>query len=406
MAKSNHTEIGYHALTSTDCRQLKSGTLADKQCAGLRLSANKSGQRRWIYRRLVNGKLKQETLGYFPKMSLAEARDEWQGRRTEMAKDGDPLDKDIYTVRELCRDYIDGYAKKLKRSWKEDERQLWLDVVPGWDTRPAAEITRMDVINLIEDVAKRGDRVAGLLLAVSRKAWNHALTRKDEINNNPWARLKVIKGVCMDAGERVVVEEKLVRCLIDGKDESDLRVFLDKLPTAPMSDDTRDILHLQLLTASRKGEVCEMRWSEVDLAEGVWTIPPEKTKNKQRHKVMLPDQAVDLLEARKGKQGYVFASRAACGHIRGDSVNETLSRCMKHFKLDHFTPHTLRHTTVTGLSMQGCPEVIIARIANHKRTSITSRYDHNPHDADARVWLQVWADHLDESEAEEVLQHG
>jgi len=401
MADSN-----YHTLTANDCRYLKTGTLADKQCPGLRLVANKSGGRRWVYRRTVNDGLKQETLGYYPKMSLTEARAEWQDRRTQIDKGGDPLDQEVYTVRQLCRDYVDGYAKRLKRSWKEDERQLWLDVVPEWGTRPAASITRTEVINRVEDVAKRGDRVAGLLLAVTRKAWNHALTRKDEISSNPWSRLKVIKGVCMDVDERVSVEEKTVRCLIDGKDESDLRVFLDKLPTAPMSDDTRDILHLQLLTASRKGEVCDMEWSDVNLKDGTWTIPPEKTKNKQRHRVMLSEQAVDLLEARKGRKGYVFASRAKCGHVRGDSVNETLSRCMKHFNLDHFTPHTLRHTAITGLSMQNCPEVVIARIANHKRTSITSRYDHNPHDADARVWLQVWADHLDEDEAEEVLHHG
>jgi integrase len=75
---------------------------------------------------------------------------------------------------------------------------------------------------------------------------------------------------------------------------------------------------------------------------------------------------------------------------------------MPHFGLVHFTPRTLRHTAVTGLSMQKCPEVVIARIANHKRTTITSRYDHNPHDDEARVWLQVWADHLDEIEADNV----
>jgi integrase len=390
MAESN-----YRAISDADCRKLKAGTIADKQCAGLRLVANKAGLRRWVYRRQVNGKLKQETIGFYPTMTLKEAREEWQDRRTQTAKEGDPLSVEVYTVRQLCRDYIDGYAKNLKRSWKEDERQLWLDIVPGWGTRPAAEITRTDVINLLEDVAKRGDRVAGLLLAVARKAWNHAIDRRDEINSNPWMRLKIVKGVCMNVDAKVSVEEKPTRCLINGKDESDLQGFLDKLPTAPMSDDTRGILHMQLLTACRKGEVCEMAWPDVNLKTAIWTIPPEKTKNKTEHRVMLPNQAVALLESRKGRKGYVFASRAAGGHIRGDSVNDTLSRCIPHFKLEHFTPHTLRHTVVTGLSNLGCPEVVIARIANHKRTSITSRYDHNPHDDEAREWLQVWADHLE-----------
>jgi integrase len=222
------------------------------------------------------------------------------------------------------------------------------------------------------------------------------------------ARLKVVKGVCMDAGAKVKVESKVARCLIDGKDESDLRVFLRKLPTAAMSADTRDILHLQLLTASRKGEVCDLEWCDVNLKSRVWTLPAEKAKNKETHRVMLSDQAVALLEARMGRRGYVFASRAKCGHIRGDSVNETLSRCMKDFKLAHFTPHALRHTAITGLSIQGCPEVVIARIANHKRTTITSRYDSNTFDEEASKWLQTWADHLDEIAADnvEVLHAG
>ena len=235
-----------------------------------------------------------------------------------------------------------------------------------------------------------------LLLAVCRKVWNYALPRDNDIIANPFARLKVIKGVCMDAGEKVSIEQKPTRCLINGRDESDLKVFLAKLPTAPMHQDTRDILMLQLLTACRKGEVCEMSWDDINLRSGVWTIPPEKTKNKTEHRVMLPQQALELLKGREGRKGYTFASRSNVGHIRGDSVNQTITTCLDHFGIKPWVPHTLRHTAITGLSMQGCPEVVIARIANHKRSSITSRYDHNPHDDEAREWLQKWADYLDE----------
>ena len=51
-----------------------------------------------------------------------------------------------------------------------------------------------------------------------------------------------------------------------------------------MRDSIKDILLLQLLTASRKGEVCVIRWDEVDLDdEDVWVVPEAKAKNEQEH---------------------------------------------------------------------------------------------------------------------------
>ena len=405
MAADNST--GYHPLTANECRYLKEGFVADAQCPGLRLVANKTGQKRWVYRRQEGGKLKQETFGYYPKLSLTEAREQWQDLRGKRNRGEAITEAPEYTVKALCLDYIKGYAQKLKRSWKEDERQLWLDIVPVWGERQASSITRPEVISHIEAVATRGDRVAMLLLAVCRKVWNYALPRDNDVIGNPFARLKVIKGVCMDVDERVRVEERPARCLINGRDERELQVFLAKLPTAPMHQDTRDILLMQLLTACRKGEVCEMHWEDINLQSGVWTIPPEKTKNKVEHRVMLPKQALALLKGREGREGFVFASRSNVGHIRGDSVNQTVTFCLSHFGIKPWVPHTLRHTAITGLSMQGCPEVVIARIANHKRSSITSRYDHNPHDDEAREWLQRWADHLDGITADgEEVSHG
>jgi integrase len=316
----------------------------------------------------------------------------WQQTRPRLDRGETPVEEEQpYTVKQLCTDFIEGYARKLKRSWNEDERQLWKDIIPLWGHRPAKNITRADAYDLLTEVADRGDRVAQLLLAVSRKAWNHAMPRHPELIINPFARLKVVGGVVMDADTRVPVIEREARYL----DDAELGAFLRTLPGAPMMRVIKDILRLQLLTASRKGEVCTMEWAEVNLEKGVWVQPPEKTKNRRRHRVMLSRQAMDLLRAQPVTPRYVFASGSACGHVRGDSVNEALSRCMKHFDLDHFTPHALRHSVVTGLSFLRCPEIILSRLANHRTGSITARYNHNPMDQEALDWLQRWADHLD-----------
>ena len=56
-----------------------------------------------------------------------------------------------------------------------------------------------------------------------------------------------------------------------------------------------DALRFTILTASRQLEVREMRWREVDLASGVWTIPADRYKTRREHLVPLSPEALRLL---------------------------------------------------------------------------------------------------------------
>ena len=52
-----------------------------------------------------------------------------------------------------------------------------------------------------------------------------------------------------------------------------------------------------ILTAGRTGEVLGAQWSEINLAERVWTIPAERMKAGKEHRVPLSDAALRVLEA-------------------------------------------------------------------------------------------------------------
>jgi integrase len=56
-------------------------------------------------------------------------------------------------------------------------------------------------------------------------------------------------------------------------------------------------LELTILTACRSGEVLGARWSEIDLAKRVWTIPASRTKRDKEHTVPLSDASTAVLEA-------------------------------------------------------------------------------------------------------------
>jgi integrase len=62
-------------------------------------------------------------------------------------------------------------------------------------------------------------------------------------------------------------------------------------------------IKLLFLTAQRRDEVAAMRWSEIELAGGMWTLPRERSKNDKAHEVPLAPLAVDLLQSLPRRDG-------------------------------------------------------------------------------------------------------
>jgi integrase len=178
--------------------------------------------------------------------------------------------------------------------------------------------------------------------------------------------------------------------------DAELRVlfsWLDK--AARLSRTVRDALALELLTAARSGEVVAMEWPEVDLERAIWTQPKTKTKNRRAHRVMLPPQAVALLQARQGLHPrWVFPSRHDA-HVRQKALGVAQFEVRDACPVKDWTVHDLRRTALTGLARLGCPRVIQDRIGNHVDRSVAAIYDRHTYDDEARAWLETWANHLE-----------
>jgi integrase len=56
-------------------------------------------------------------------------------------------------------------------------------------------------------------------------------------------------------------------------------------------------LEFTILTAARSGEALGARWDEINLAERIWIVPPERMKAAKEHRVPLSDAAVAVLQA-------------------------------------------------------------------------------------------------------------
>jgi hypothetical protein len=159
-----------------------------------------SGVKSWVFIYTYGGRKRRMTLGDYKAMSLAEARIK-HGDAYKMLKseDKDPAhvqklekieNRNSSTVNGLIEEYIEKWAMPRKRSWKEDKRLLDRDVKPIWGKRKAKDITKRDVVILLEDIVKRGAPIAAnRTFACIRRMFNFAVER-DIITGTPCTTIK------------------------------------------------------------------------------------------------------------------------------------------------------------------------------------------------------------------------
>jgi integrase len=142
---------------------------------------------------------------------------------------------------------------------------------------------------------------------------------------------------------------------------------LDAFPTA-----AADAIRLRLLLGQRGDETANMRWDELDLNAGVWSLPRPRTKNRRPHAVALPPTAIALLKRRRKavaeSEPRVFPAltltsddHKALSAIRGD-----------------YEWIDLRRTVATRLAELGHGETTIGRVLNHAKFGVTGKH-YNQH---------------------------
>jgi len=352
----------------------------DEKVPGLALRVTPNGAKSWTVRYRHRGRLRRLTLGSASVIPLVKAREHVRDLLHEASKGADPATekqagRKAETIGDLAALYIEKWAKLRKRSWKADDNLLRNKVLPTWQHRAIADITRQDVRGLVEDIAEAGAPiVANRVAALLSKMFAFALDR-DLVQASPAVRIP--RPGQEHARDRVLTEDEL-RSLWQ---EFDL---LDK----PMAA----FYKLRLLTAQRGGEVMSMRWHDLDLSTAWWTIPAEVSKNKLAHRVPLSRTAVTLIEAlRTAAMNTVFvlgaASRTKGAGARGKRQQ---SEAAATFTVPDFRGHDLRRTAASMMASGGIPRLTISKILNHVERSITAVYDRHSYDAEKRAALDWW----------------
>ena len=286
---------------------------------------------------------------------------------------------------ELAAEFIERHAKPNTRDWRKTEYLLQRDALPFWATRPIREITRQDVIQLIDRVADRGARIhANRVLAAVRVLFNWALSRGVIEAASPAAGVK--------APSTEVVRERVLN-------EDELREVWRAADTIPYP--FGPFFKLLILTAQRRVEVAGMRWSEIDESRALWTIPGDRAKNGRAHEVPLSSPALDILRSipRVEDVHLVFTTNGQTP-ISGFSKAKLRLDQASGVGLadrDEWRVHDIRRSVTTFMAEMGIAPHVVDKLLNHVSGSIrgvAAVYNRHSYTDERRRALDAWAHRL------------
>lgn len=133
----------------------------------------------------------------------------------------------------------------------------------------------------------------------------------------------------------------------------------------------RPYIEVALQTGARRGELCGLRWTDVDMRTRSVAFP--KTKNGERRNVPMTETLHRLLQSLPrplDQKALVFPALSA------DAVTIGFGRLAKALNLSNLKFHDLRHDVASTLTMAGVPQRSVMEILGHKDPRMTLRYQH------------------------------
>ena len=137
------------------------------------------------------------------------------------------------------------------------------------------------------------------------------------------------------------------------------------------------LVAVALHTGLRRSEQFNLRWRDVDFANGVLTIP--RSKHGEVRRVPMNETVRDILAALPSRMRSPFVFASATGGTPLDSqnfVNRVFVKALRGARIDDFTWHCLRHTFASRLVMAGVDLRTVQELLGHKTMAMTLRYAH------------------------------
>ena len=337
----------------------KEYTVWDSRVAGLGVRVRATGGKSYVLFRKTGTVLRRISLGPTMLKSVVEVRRELEKR--------EPNEKPVRQVRPrrsvpVLRDFVAGPWKeahfdRYRPSTQRSVRvRLESRILPAFGSKRLDRISPAAVRRWFDRHSRTAPGSANEGLGILRRIMRFAVAH-GHVKADPTRGIRLNRGKKLS---RFLSREEIAR----------LHKVLDEHALKGRRQQA-DIIRLLLLTGCRKGEILNLRWSEVD--GDMLSLGDGKTGPRR---VPLNTPARRILERQpRGGSVFVFPSPRDPARPRTGELS-LWHRVGREAGIEDCRLHDLRHTLASQAVMNGVPVPVVSRLLGHSRVSMTLRYAH------------------------------
>jgi integrase len=345
---------------------------------GLALRVSLGGAKSFVLFYRHRNKLSRVTLGRWPEVSLADARERWRKTREAVAKGEDPAPRpdkpNALAFEHVVEEWLrrDVAPRNKAASARRVGQLVEFDMLPAWRGRHIGDITSKDVIAVLDAITDRGAVVK------ARRVYAH-LHRMFK-----WCKGRgLVVNHPMEGMEKPGSEKSRERALTD----AELTAVWHSCDAGPFGN----IVKMLILTGARREEIGQLKWSEIQ-GDQIY-LEGNRTKNGLPHIIPLTKPALDLLASVPRIVGHEHVFTAGDDKpVSGWS--RAKSRLDKASGVKEWRVHDLRRTLAVGMQKLGIGLQVVESILGHtagSRAGIVGVYQTHNFAREKREALDAWS---------------
>jgi integrase len=351
----------------------------------LRLGSGGKVMRSWIVQYRRAGATRRILLGSAEVVGAEAARVAAKKLLAKVALGEDPqaerIDrrgKDKLSLRSVVDEYLAAKERDVRpRTFRELKRYLTGSFFKPLHAIPVDTVTRRDVAARLVAITREHGSIVAARARAALSTFFVWTMQMGMVENNPI--IGTIQPKDGKPRERVLSDNELASIWRACKD-----------------DDYGRIVRLLILLGARRQEIGGLRWSELDLDNGRWLLPAQRSKNGRGHELPLMPMALDIIRdvPRLVSRDQLFGARSNDGFTDWDDQKETLD---ERSGVIGWTLHDIRRSVATKLADIGVQPHVIEQILNHQsghKAGPAGIYNRSSYEREVRAALALWADHV------------